>query len=304
MNSDDALLFVRLAESLSFKEAARELGISGSTASKRIALLEKELGATLISRNPRKSSLTHAGSLVLQQCCIICAAVETAQQAIHQHRMQPAGPVQVAIQAPLGAALLPALILDFVPRFPKTNLSVHLIDGQIDVIGGGFDVALTMSRKLDDSNLKAQRLATSRQVLVASPTYLKRHGIPSDVQELSKHRCLGIGHATTLTGSWRFADKKRIVTVKVRYALTSNSYYVLKCAACLDMGLLYVPELFVVSEIAHRKLNVVPLKQLSSIDWGLYALHAARSTPEMVRAIVDFIKARVPHLGQTKWVQV
>ena len=303
MNTDDALLFVRLAESLSFKDAAKELSISRSAASKRIAQLEKELGVTLISRNPRKSTLTRAGLLVLERCRAICASVEDARQIADVHRRLSAGPLHVAIQAPLGGCLLPVLLGDFVSQFPKTNLSVDLVDAQIDIVGGRYDVALTMSRKLADSSLKAQRIATSRQVLVASPAYLGSHGTPNDPRELSRHRCLGIGHAATSSGRWQFKGENGLFFVKIRYAMTSNNYHVLNCAACLDMGFLYVPELFVRREIAQGTLSVVLMPNLSSIDWGLYAMFHARYASQNVRAFINFIKARIEHLGQTESVQ-
>lgn len=298
MNTQDALLFVRVAESLSFKVAASQLGISRSAASKRIALLEKELGATLVLRNPRRISLTHAGVIVLRQCRIICEAISQAQQAIHGHGMQPVGTLQLAMPTALGASLLPSLLTEFVESYPKVNLSVHLVDGPVDVIGGGYDVALTVTRRLEDSSLRAQRIASTDQVLVASPGYLKRCGVPRDVRELSKRDCLGIGFANTAGGTWRFVEDSQPIDVQVRYALTANSYLVLNLAACFDRGFLYVPELYVGSEIERGRLAPVLPERTRSISWDLYAVYPHRDVPETVKAVIDFIKARIPTLAQ------
>lgn len=228
MDTKDALLFVRVAETLSFKDAAAQLGISRSAASKRIALLEKELGVLLINRNSRGISLTHPGTIVLEQCRTICNAAADLQQALHGHGMQPVGALQAAIPTPLGATLLPLLMTEFVPNYPKLALSVHLVDGEIDIVSSGFDVALIVAPRLEDSSLRVQKLATTRQVLVASPDYLARHGAPRDAQDILRHRCLGIGYARTKTASWRFRDKGKLVDIEVPLAMTANSYLVLR----------------------------------------------------------------------------
>ena len=293
MNTQDALLFVRVAESLSFKIAASQLGISRSAASKRIALLEKEFGALLINRNSRSISLTNAGSIVLKQCRAVCDALAHAHQGIHGHGMQPVGAIQIAAPTPLGAVLLPALWTEFVGNYPKVDLSVHLIDCEVDVVGGGFDVVLSISRRLTDSNLRAQKLFTTSQVLVASPEYLRRCGTPSDVTELTRHDCLGLGYANKARTTWRFADGARWIDVQVRYVLTSNNHMALVQAACLDRGLLYAPELFVSREIERGWLKVVLPANTRSIMWDVYALYPHKDVPERVRALIDFIKPRL-----------
>jgi DNA-binding transcriptional LysR family regulator len=303
MNTDDALLFVRVAESLSFKDAAAQLGISRSAASKRIALLEKELGVTLINRNPRSISLTHAGAVVLEQSRTICNTVAELHQALHGHGLQPVGALQVAIPTTLGAALLPALLTEFVPNYPKLTLSVHLVDGDVDIVGSGFDVALVLARRLEDSGLTARRLATSRQVLVASPDYLVRHGVPRDIKDLLRHRCLDIGYARKKVAAWRFSDQDRFVDIEVPLAMTANSYLVLNLAACFDMGLIYVPEIYVASDVERGRLRFVLPECTKSIDWGLYAVYANRKASENVSAFIEFVRARIGYLEKRdRWM--
>ena len=297
MHTDDALLFIKLAETQSFKASAAQLGISRSAASKRIALLEKALGTTLINRTPRSLSLTHTGTLVLEQCRKMCEAIENVQQAVHGHGMQPVGALQIALPTPLGVALLPTLMHEFVRSYPKVTLSVHLVDGSVDIVAGGYDVAFTVSRRLADSSLSAQRLIMTRQVLAASPTYLRRNGTPTKVQELVKHKCLGMGYAGTKHSTWQFFDVEPL-DVHVRYAVTFNNYLLLSHAACQDMGFIYVPDLFVRNEMLRGQLVSVLPAATAHVESGLFSIYPRRDPPEKVRAIVDFVKARLGQIAE------
>lgn len=201
--------------------------------------------------------------------------------------------------------MLPLLMTEFVPSYPKVSLSVHLVDGQVDVVGGGFDVALIVAEKLEDSGLTAQRLSTTRRVLAASPDYLKRHesGSPHHPSELTVHRCLDIGYARKKVAAWPFMHKGDSVDVEVPLSMTANNYLVLNLAACLNAGFVYLPELYVKSDVERGRLVHVLPECSKNIDWGLYAVYATRNPPEKVHAFIDFIRARTYHLEKRdRWM--
>lgn len=298
MNGKDARLFVRLSESGSFKSAATQLSISRATVSKRLAALEKEFGTILIHRNSRNIKLTQAGLILAEQCLRICDAEDSAIQLIHGHGTQPVGTLQLAIPTSLGSSLLPMLMRDFSVNYPKVSLSVHLSDKHPDVIRDGFDLAITLTRKLEDSSLTAQRLATSEQVLVASPDYLKKYGTPTDAAQLSTHRCLDIGYASNSKKSWQFWDGNDYVDVDVRCSMTYNCYIAAHLAARLDMGFMYVPEMIVRNDVHMGRLKVVLPESTRPFKWGLFAVYPHRKLAPKTKALLDFIKARIPLVGQ------
>lgn len=289
MISDDALLFIRVAESSSFKDAARQLGISQSAASKRITRLEKEIGTALVNRNARRISLTPAGRLVLDQCRAICAAVAAAREVGAGDGATTAGTVQIAICSTLGAALMPDWVSKFLPRHPDLQLGVHFRDGDVDVVGDGIDVAFVLADRLESSSLIARRLHTTQQVLVASPQYLRSHGIPRTLDDLSRHDCLGLGYASPHGGNWAFATAAGTREVPIRYSLKSNSYLALAAAACLDAGILYVPEIHVRRELRAQRLQQIRIAGHQAFEWGLYAIHRERGANEKLKAIIDFV---------------
>lgn len=295
MNSKDARIFVRLADSRSFKEAAIHMDISRATVSKRIAALEKEFDTILLHRSSRAVSLTQTGTLLLKQCRRFCDAKDDAHQAIHGYGKQPVGAIQLALPTSLGPNLFPVLVREFAQTYPKVTLSIHFFDGKIDVIEKGFDLVIKLADKLDDSNLTAQRLITMRKVLVASPGYLDRRGIPTNVRQLAAHDCLDLGYGSDDGKIWQFVQDGVVVDVRVKCRMTSSCYLPLSLAACMDMGFYYGPELLLKNDIQAGRLKIVLLENTRDFEVGLFAIYPNRHLSTRLRALVDFIKARVDH---------
>jgi DNA-binding transcriptional LysR family regulator len=296
MDSDDALLFVRLAETRSFKQAAAQLGITRSAASKRIAILERELGIKLVNRTSRGFTLSDAGAAMLDECRVICGAVERVHEALHRFGSGLAGTLQVVLPGPLAPLLVPPMLSEFAQSYPSLKLGIHLVEeGEMDVIGGGYDVAFVVSRRLDDSRLAARRLTTFDDVLVAAPAYLAKHGAPRDPEELRSHRCLGVGYASSKVGAWMPQEGVRM---PAEFALASNCYAVLVNAACLGMGVLLVPRVYVEQALADERLQILLPEFMAGQTSGLFAVYPERSPPAKVAAIIEFVKGRFEPAGE------
>jgi DNA-binding transcriptional LysR family regulator len=153
MITEDILLFVRVAETLSFKEAALQLRLSPSQASKRIASLEEDLHTRLIYRSPRSISLTGAGETLLAHYRRIHDMVEEARVAVENLNSEPLGRLRFSVPTCLGAALLPALYRDFSKRYPGIMLDAHTSERCVDIVAGGYDVVIRVAQKLTDSTL-------------------------------------------------------------------------------------------------------------------------------------------------------
>ena len=191
MITSDILLFVRVAETSSFKEAARQLNISASQASKRIASIEDEHGARLFYRTSRNISLTSAGETLLEYYRRIYQMIEESRSAIGQ-LSKPCGRLRFSVPTCLGAVLLPKLHAEFAIRYPQIQLDAHTSESFVDVVAGGYDVVIRVAQRLTDSTLIARRLATSPLVVAAAPDYLERQGTPVAVAELARHQCVGL----------------------------------------------------------------------------------------------------------------
>lgn len=292
----DILLFIRVADTLSFKDAARHLGISRSQASKRIATLEARLATTLIYRSSRRLSLTNAGETLLEHYRPIYEKMEEARRALEHLTSTPSGRLRFSVPTCLGAALVPTLYDAFRARYPQLVLDAHLSEECVDIVGGGYDIAIRVARRLSDSNLTAQRLATSPLVLAASPEYLDAHGVPGHAEELAEHACLGLGGASQHDAVWEFRDGERELAVPVSFAATTDTNLALVVAACAGLGFVYVPKAVIANELRHGMLRAVLPQFCDGIEWGVYAVYAARSPTSNAAALIEFLREFLPAL--------
>lgn len=296
MNAGDVQVFSRVARTGNFSEAAEQLGLTRSTVSKSISRLEGRLGVVLINRSTRSSSLTDAGRRFYEHATEVDAALERAVAAVSGDDQEVVGNLSISLPTSLGAALTPALVGQFRRKWPRLSLSLEFNDEYVDLIGGSIDVAIRVARRLNDSNLLSRRLGETKGVLVASPGYLSRYGIPKSVEELGNHRCMDIGRADRMRVVWRFDGSEGPIEVPVQCTMNANSDLPLILAACMDEGILYTPEIVVSNELAQGRLTEILSESTSSQCFGIYAVYPNHGRPAKVRAFIDFIANQLPLL--------
>jgi len=290
----DVVLFVRIAETLSFKQAAEQLSISRAQASKRIAALEYELGAPLIYRSSRSISLTSAGETLLEYYRRVFQTMEEAKAAVEHLRISPAGRLRVSLPTCLWVALLPKLYGDFLQRHPGIVLDVHVSDACVDVVGGGYDVVIRIARRLNDSMLTARRLAISSLVLAASPQYLLERGCPSQASELIKHRCLGLQATKHAGAEWQFRSMNSSLSVPINVWVAADTHLALVLAAASGIGFIYVPKVVIGTQLREGALQPVLPELCKGIEWGIYAMYCGRSPTKNAAALIDFVREMLP----------
>jgi DNA-binding transcriptional LysR family regulator len=297
MGIEDIQVFVRVADALSFKDAARHLNISRSQASKRIAALEDEMGTTLIYRSPRSISLTSAGETLLAHYRRIFEMMEEARAAVDHLTDAPSGRLRLSMPTCLGTHLLPRLYDQFLPRHPRVLLDAHVSETAVDVVAGGYDVVVRIAQRLTDSTLTARRLATSPLVLAGAPEYLRAHGVPSNISELPQHRCLGLQGDKQGGTVWQFWAGSKRIGVPVNLSVTSDTHRSLVAAAVAGLGLIYAPQVVIDDELRHGTLQAVLPELCAGIQWGVYAVHAGRSPNKNAAALIDFVRSVLPACG-------
>jgi DNA-binding transcriptional LysR family regulator len=290
----DVVLFVRIAETLSFKQAAKQLSISRAQASKRIAALEYELGAPLIYRSSRSISLTSAGETLLEYYQRVFKTMEEARAAVEHLRSAPSGRLRVSLPTCLWVPLLPKLYGDFLQRHPGIVLDVHVSDTCVDVVGGGYDVVIRIARRLDDSTLTARRLAASSLVLAASPQYLLDRGRPSHASELIRHRCLGLQGTKHAGAAWQFREANASLSVPINVWVIADTHLALVLAASSGIGFIYVPKVVIAAQLRDGSLQPVLPDLCKGIDWGIYAVHCGRSPTKNAAALIEFVREILP----------
>ena len=190
MDRLDAMhMFVRVVETGSFTKVAHEFATTQPTVTKQVAAMEARLKVRLLNRNTRGVSLTEAGALYYEKCKIIVTDVADAENVVKVRQTQVQGQLRIGSSVAFGRRVLIPLAMEFMKHNPQVQVDLSFEDRYTDLVANGIDVALRMG-KLADSSLGARMLGINPWVLVASNTYLRKHGTPRRPSDLKEHSTL------------------------------------------------------------------------------------------------------------------
>lgn len=189
MDTQGVRLFVLAADLLNISAAGRQLGLAPAVASARLSKLENQLGADLLHRSTRKVSLSLEGAEFLPFAREILAQEDAARAALGHGSEQVSGKLRFAASSTFSQLYIAPLLPEFLERYPGIRLDLKLSDSQVNLIEGGFDLALR-NVAIADSSLRARKLADDKRMLCASPDYLRRHGTPRTPRDLEAHQLL------------------------------------------------------------------------------------------------------------------
>ncbi|HZZ83704.1 MAG TPA: LysR family transcriptional regulator [Anaeromyxobacteraceae bacterium] len=180
-------VFEAVARTSSFSAAAKELGIPKSSASRSVARLEDALGVQLLFRTTRQVSLSAAGTELFDRMTPLLRSVKSAVAGLPEREEAPSGTLKVTAPVDLGVVFLAEVVTRYTARYPAVAVDLHLTGRVVDLVGEGFDVALRVASKLEDSTLVVRRAAPVVANLFASPIYLARRGTPRTEADLDAH---------------------------------------------------------------------------------------------------------------------
>lgn len=289
MDIDDLNLFVRIARLASISAAARDIGITPAAASARLATLERRLGARLLHRTTRMTTLTEDGRAFLPHAEHLIDVAATAQAALGGERMSPRGALRIAAPASFARMHIVPGLSDFMGRYPDLTPDLRISDSVVDLVEGAFDVAVRYA-DLQDSSFVARRIAPDLRVLVASPDYLDQHGHLAVPDDLDAHACLVVGTIDL----WTFRDLRGDTIVKrVTPALRINDGGAVRDAARAGLGIALMATWCADDELRSGTLvPVLPAYPLVSTQtlWVLYP--SSRELAPKVRVFIDWLVER------------
>jgi DNA-binding transcriptional LysR family regulator len=290
-------VFVRVASLGSFSAAARALSLSQTMVTKHVAALEERLGVKLLHRSTRKLTLTEGGRNYLAACERILAEIEEAEASASLDRIEPRGTLRLNVPLTFGFRHIAPALPEFHRLHPAVAFDLGLADRFVDLIEEGWDLAIRIGR-LKDSSLVVRRLAPCRTVVCAAPSYLKQHGTPETLDDLSRHNCLGYTLPSAIGADrWAFEIEGDVV-VPVRGNLRANNGDALLAAAVAGQGLIYQPT-FIVGDCLRDGSLVPVLGGIPTYQPGIHAvLPSGREAPAKVRTFVEFLALR---FAQPEW---
>lgn len=288
-------VFVLAAELKSFSAAGRRLKLSPSAVSKLVTRLEDRLGTRLVVRSTRLLQLTPEGETYLARASRILAEIADTEAVVAGGgRMRPRGPLSVNASVGFGEHHILPMIRDFQMQFPEVQLDITLTDDTVDLIRERVDIAIRHG-PLRDSSLMARKLGQSRQVVIASPDYVREHGAPKTPDDLLHHNCINFNFRRAVEG-WPFRDPKtgKVDVRPVAGGLKASTGSIIR-QLCLDgLGIGRVGRFHVEPDIENGRL-VVLLEDFNPED--IEEIHAVYAGHEhlavRIRAFIDFLARRL-----------
>ena len=280
--------FVEVVARGSLSAAARAEGIAPAMIGRRLDALEARLGVKLLQRTTRKLALTDEGTAFLEDCQRILAELEEAESAVAERSARATGHLMISAPAGFGRQHVAPLLPSFLAEHQDLTATLNMTDRVTDIVGEGIDVAIRIA-SLADSSLVSVKLADNERVVVAAPSYLKRHGTPETLADLVRHNCLAISSEGSQRG-WTFRENGKNVVLKVGGNMGCNDGQVLHEWALAGKGLAWRSMWEVGSEIEAGKLRTV-LADFAAPGNDIHAVFAQRRhLPLRVRAFVDFLR--------------
>lgn len=287
---NDLYFFVQVVDHGGFAAAARALAMPRSRLSRRIGLLEEQLGVRLIHRSTRRFAVTEIGNEYYRHCVAMLTEAEAAQEVIDRSRAAPQGIVRVSCPSSVLYFQVSEMIARFMAKWPKVEVFLESTNRKVDVIQEGFDMAIRVRfPPLEESELVMKVFAESTQRLVASPDLLGKQFRPVVPADLAGLPSLAWGpHHRDY--EWRLEGPVGETTrVPYRPRLITEDMVTLRLAALAGVGVVQLPAMMVSEDLASgRLIDVLP-------SWTPRAgiIHAVfpsrRGLLPSVRALLDFL---------------
>lgn len=280
-----------MGEEQSFAAAARRLALSPPAVTRAVSSLEQELGVRLLQRTTRIVRLTEAGARYLQDCKRILSELEDADQAVSGAQGEVRGMLAITASVLFGRAFVAPLLHAFLKRNSKVNVRALFVDRVVDLIEEGLDVAVRIAH-LSDASFTAIRVGAVRNVVCASPAFLKRHGTPQtpdDLKELPAFCFSGDRSAP----AWSFRDGKRTLSVRPNVRLVVNNPEVAMQGAVASEGVTRVLSYQAAAAVKAGHLRVI-LSEFEPEPIPIHVIHReGKRAAARVRSFVDFAVAEL-----------
>lgn len=278
--------FVSVATKGGLSAAARAEGVTPAVIGRRLDALEQRLGVKLVTRTTRSIALTFEGAAFLEDCQRILNDLANAEASVSLGGVKASGHVRVSAPAGFGRLHVAPLLRDFLQINPEVSCTLDLTDRVVDLVNESIDCAIRIG-EMPDSSLVSLRLADNRRIVVASPSYLARHGTPTTPQDLASHNCLSLGQQR----GWLFCNEKgETIAIKVSGRLECNDGAVLHAAAVAGDGLAWRSLWEVDGDLRAGRLVSV-LDDFAAPTMGIYAVFPQRKRLALrVRLLIDHLK--------------
>ena len=303
MNIQDLQLFIHTADTGSITRAATQSDMTTAAASAALKRLEKQLNVQLFIRSTRQLRITAEGERFLVYCRKAIANLEAGKASIHALEGKVAGELRLSAPSDLGRNLLLGWLDDVMEQHPDLSVNLVLGDSLADFYMDRVDLAIRYGIQ-EDSSMVAFKLASLHRVLCASPTYLERHGMPTEINDLQRHNCLLFQLSNRTFDVWELSPTNEInanpLKVRVHSNRTSNDGDAVHRWALAGKGIAFKSLIDVASDLKKGGLvQVLPTYCSPKVELNLVCPTRKQVTPAVL-LIRDIFRQKLANLMQGK----
>jgi LysR family transcriptional activator of dmlA len=291
MDLKDLQVFCEAARRSSFAAASLEIGTTPAHISKRIAILESQLGVRLFHRTTRRVVITEDGERAYQWAQRILDDANAMSEAFSTAKREPSGNLRIATSQRLGREHIAPILSALGRRYPRIEVWLELLDRRVDLITEHFDMDIRFGDPTQPQ-LIAQLMVENRRILCASPEYLAKRGQPRSVAELAEHECLLYRERDQPFGIWRLTGPKGIESVKVTSRFSSNHSDVVRGWSLDGKGICLLSVWDIAQPLLEgRAMRVLPSHHEPADLWAMTSTRSAGSAK--VRVCLEFLKKQL-----------
>jgi DNA-binding transcriptional LysR family regulator len=270
---DSVLIFVKVAQFESISRAARSLGMPISTVSRRLSVLESDLGVSLLRRTTRRVTLTAQGREYFNQCREPLTLLQEAERVVTQAQKKPEGLLRISVPVILGQEPFLHFISGFLKEQARIRIDLIITNLFLDLVAENVDVAIRFG-ELQDSSVVATRVGRSIRYLVAAPEYLKGRKLPAEPDDLRQHDCVML-NAKNNESDWDLVNGRRKARVHVSGPISSRDFNSVSSFVYRGHGIGLLPSTYCDEALSKGSL-VRLLPKWTSTQIPVFAVYASR----------------------------
>ncbi len=290
-------VFVAVVDTQGFAGAARKLKLSPPAVTRAINELETHLGVRLLTRTTRIVKVTEAGARYAEDCRVILAQLNEADESASGGNSTPRGRLTITAPVGFGAMYVAPVVTEYLTRYPEVTASCWFLDRVVNMLEEGVDVGIRIG-ELPDSSMQAVSIGRMRLLICATPAYLESHGTPKSPEDLDQHVIIAAGGATS-TSEWRMLKGGLPSAVKLHPRLIATTSETAIAVALTGFGLTNVLAYKVAEHLREGRLKTV-LSDFEPPALPVHVLHReGRHASQKARAFIDMAVERLrPQLAQ------
>jgi DNA-binding transcriptional LysR family regulator len=288
-NLDNILIFLRVAQFESISAAARSLGMPISTVSRRLSLLESDLGVSLLRRTTRQVTLTAQGREYFNQCQEPLSLLQDAERVLTEAQKKPEGALRITVPVVLGDPSFLGFISGFLKNYPGIRIDLAITNAFLDLVAENIDVAIRFG-ELEDSTVVATRIGKTIRYVVAAPEYLQGRAGPSEPEDLKHHECVMLNAKNNET-HWDLVHGRRKLRVRVSGRISSRDFNSVNAFVHSGHGIGLLPSQYCESSFANNTL-VRLLPQWTSPQMPVFLVYPGRKfLPQRLQVFLEALAA-------------